>query len=281
MSDMKDNDSQELDLHAYIEQTAEDKIVYDRNIEAYNDWKLKINKLVIDTEETFENIKINIESFISEIEIILESLDSDNKKIIENRIKGINMINKMCRNVLSTNSLNKISQLEMKEFENNKIVDAFNDKSEDEMRFIMNENYSFITEVSAEKSNLINKYFGFIENSILPIIDGIDSGISFAENSSAEIVKEKILPQYIKLRSIFDGFLEKCKISRIDVKVNDDIDFEFVEVLDVEKTDNPELDEKIESVIRDGYEYMEDIYDVGHNHVLRLAQVIGIKSVDN
>ena len=270
---------EKFDLCAYIEQIADDKITYDRNVWAYNDWKLKINELVRNTEKTLDNVNLSIESFINKINKVLENLSLEDKKVIENRIKGINMINKMSKNVMS-NVLHKISQIEIKKFEDDKIIDDLSNKHEDEIRSIMNENYNIITNVSSEKSNLVNKYFAFIENSILPIIDGIDSGISFVESSSNEMIKKEILPQYIELRKIFDEFLNICGISRIDIKVKDDVDFSFVEVLDIEETNDMSLDEKVESVIRNGYEYKEDIYGVGHNHVLRQAQIVAFKSIN-
>ena len=94
------------------------------------------------------------------------------------------------------------------------------------------------------------------------------------------MIKKEILPQYIELRKIFDEFLNICGISRIDIKVKDDVDFSFVEVLDIEETNDMSLDEKVESVIRNGYEYKEDIYGIGHNHVLRQAQIVAFKSIN-
>ena len=271
-------DSEKFDINQYLEQIEDDVIEYGSRILDYKAWEIKFQKLNRDVKKTCNNVSTSVEEFICEMNHVLDELEESDRKKIENRIKGINMINKMGLNVMS-NSLSRISQVETMHFENDKIISNISGKCEDEIRNIMNENYNTITNVASEKSKLINKYFTFIENSILPIIDGIDSGISFVENSPNEIIKRDILPQYIKLRNIFDSFLEECGISKVNVKVNGTIDFSFVEVLDVEETNDITLDEKIESVIRNGYEYKEDIYGIGHNHVLRQAQIVAYKAV--
>lgn len=276
----KDNiDSEKFDINQYLEQIEDDIIDYRTKVLGYKSWEIKFQKLNRDVKKTFNNVSASVEEFVCKMNDVLDDLEEADKKKIENRIKGINMINKMGINVMS-NSLNRISQMETIHFENDKIISDIDGKCEDEIRNIMNENYSTITSISSEKSKLINKYFAFIENSILPIIDGIDSGISFVENSPNEIIKRDILPQYIKLRSIFDSFLEECGINKVNVKIHGSIDFAFVEVLDVEETSDISLDEKIESVIRNGYEYKEDIYGTGHNHVLRQAQIVAYKAVN-
>ena len=138
---------EKVDLCAYIEQIADDKITYDRHVWAYNDWKLKINELVRNTEKTLDNVNLSIESFINKINKVLENVSLEDKKVIENRIKGINMINKMSKNVMS-NVLHKISQIEIKKFEDDKIIDDLSNKHEDEIRSIMNENYNIIIQLS-------------------------------------------------------------------------------------------------------------------------------------
>ncbi|WP_294406958.1 hypothetical protein [uncultured Clostridium sp.] len=275
--DMDNADLEKFDMNQYLEQIEDDVIDYRTKVLGYKAWEIKFQKLNRDVKKVFNNVSTSVEEFICKMNNVLDGLEEADKKKIENRIKGINMIKKMGINVMS-NSLSRISQMETVHFENDKIISEISGKCEDEIRSIMNENYSSITNVSSEKSKLVNKYFAFIENSILPIIDGIDSGISFVENSPNEIIKRDILPQYIKLREIFDSFLEECGISKVDVKVHGNIDFSFVEVLDVEETSDINLDEKIESVIRNGYEYKEDIYGTGHNHVLRQAQIVAYKA---
>lgn len=275
----KDNDKiSALDLNLYKEQIYDDKIAYDRNVWSYNDWRLKINELIRNSKKAFDNVHLSIENFNNHMKENYRVDTLEDNKLIENRIKGINMIDKMSRNVLS-NGINKIIQIDIMQFNENQIRDDLIDKNENEIRNIMNENYNIITSVSAERSNLINKYFEFIQNSILPIIDGINSGINFIKNASNEVLKQDIFSEYLELKGLFDKFLDECEIKEIDINVNDAIDFEFAEVLDIEETEDPSLDEKVESVIRNGYEYREDVYGTGHNYVLRQAQVIAFKLI--
>lgn len=51
-----------------------------------------------------------VEKFNKEILIKLEELNDEDKKFVENRIKGINMINKMSKNVIS-NRINKLLEM--------------------------------------------------------------------------------------------------------------------------------------------------------------------------
>lgn len=264
------------DLHKYKYQIEEDIIAYERNVVSYKEWDVNIKELVLIAKKTFDKVNSIIEKFNEEIQKKLQELNDEDKKLIENRIKGINMINKMSKNVLN-NGMSKLSEKEILDFSNIGISNDVNNKEENEIRIILNKNYSSITYVESQKSNLINMYFNFVEGNLLPIMDGIESGISFVKSSTKEIIKSEVLPIYIELKMCFEQLLFSINIIKIEIKLKTKIDFSYCDVLDVEETEDEYLDETIESVVRNGYEYSKDIYGVGHNHIIRQAQIVVYK----
>lgn len=264
------------DLHKYKYQIEEDIIAYERNVVSYKEWDVNRKELVLISKKTFDKVNSIIEKFNEEISKKLVKLSDEDKKLIENRIKGINMINKMSKNVLN-NGMSKLSEKEILDFSNIGISNDINNKEENEIRIILNENYSIITYVESQKSNLINIYFNFVEGNLLPIIDGIESGISFVKSSIKEIIKSEVLPIYMQLKMCFEQLLLSINVIKIEINLKTKIDFSYCEVLDIEETEDEYLDETIESVVRNGYEYSKDIYGVGHNHIIRQAQIVVYK----
>lgn len=263
-------------LNDYKDQIEKDIIVYERNLLNYKQWALDGKELVLNSKKTFNKIELLVEKFNKEISIKLEELNDEDKKLVENRIKGINMINKMSKNAIN-NRTNKLLEMINQDFNNMSIISDINNKDEDEVRSILNENYSNIAYIESKKSNLIDTYFSFIEGNLFPILDGVESGISFVKNSTKEIIQNKILPVYIELKKYFDELLVSINVKKMEVELKTKIDFSCIEVLDIEDTEDENLDETIESVIRSGYEYLKDVYRVGHNHVLRQAQIVAYK----
>lgn len=264
------------DLNDYKDQIEKDIIVYERNLLNYKQWALDGKELVLNSKKTFNKIELLVEKFNKEISIKLEELNDEDKKLVENRIKGINMINKMSKNAIS-NRTNKLLEMINQDFNNMSIISDINNKDEDEVRSILNENYGNIAYIESKKSNLIDTYFSFIEGNLLPILDGVESGISFVKNSDKEIIQNEILLVYIELKKCFDELLFSINVSKMEVQLKTKIDFSCIDVLDIEDTEDESLDETIESVIRSGYEYLKDVYGVGHNHVLRQAQIVAYK----
>ncbi|OOM11843.1 hypothetical protein [Clostridium saccharobutylicum] len=264
------------DLNDYKDQIEKDIIVYERNLLNYKQWALDGKELVLNSKKTFNKIELLVEKFNKEISIKLEELNDEDKKLVENRIKGINMINKMSKNAIS-NRTNKLLEMINQDFNNMSIISDINNKDEDEVRSILNENYGNIAYIESKKSNLIDTYFSFIEGNLLPILDGVESGISFVKNSNKEIIQNEILLVYIELKKCFDELLFSINVSKMEVQLKTKIDFSCIDVLDIEDTEDESLDETIESVIRSGYEYLKDVYGVGHNHVLRQAQIVAYK----
>lgn len=259
-------------------QIEEDKLSCERNLLAYKEWFLKVKELVLKSMKTFDNVNLIVDKFNDEISKKIEILSDQDKKLIENRIKGINMIKKMSNNSLN-NSLRKLSDTEELDFSDIKIISEFENKSDDEIRMILNQNYSNISHIESEKLNLINKYFDFIEGSLLPIIDGVESGISYVRSLTNEIIENEILPIYIDLKKCFDELLENMNVIKIEIETKTKINFASMEVLDIQETEDDNLDEVIESVVRNGYEYTKDIYGGDHNHIIRKAQIVAYKVI--
>ncbi|WML36900.1 hypothetical protein [Clostridium sp. OS1-26] len=258
-------------------QIQKDNLIYERNLLEYKDWFLKGKEMLLKSMKTFDNINFIVEKFNQEISKKLEILSDEEKRLIENRTKGINMINKMSKNSIN-NSLSKLLDEGELDFSNIKIVNELDNKNEEEIRMILNQNYSNISRVESEKLNLINKYFNFIEGNLLSIIDGIESGISFVKSSTNEIIENVILPTYMELKKCFDELLTSINVNKIEIAIKTKINFSYTEVLDIQETEDGNLDETIESVVRDGYEYSKDIYEIGHNHIIRQAQIVAYKS---
>lgn len=264
------------ELNKYKYQIEEDVLSYEKKVLSYKEWALREKELLLKSKKTFDRINLIVEKFNEDISIKSEQLNDEDKKLVENRIKGINMINKMSKNAIN-NGISKLSERQVVDFNDIRIINDIDNKDKDEVRAILNENYSNITRVESQKSNLINSYLNFIEGNILSILDGVESGISFVENSTKDSIRNEVLPIYMELKMCLDELLLSINIRKIEVGVKTKIDFSYVEVLDIEDTEDESLDETIESVIRNGYEYLEDIYGVGHNHILRQAQIVACK----
>lgn len=274
ISDEEARSEEELKGDAKLE---EDDLIYERNLLTYKDWILKGKELVLKSMKTFDNINSIVQKFNEEILKRLEVLDDEDKKLIENRVKGINMINKMSKNAIN-NGLRRLSDKKEVDFSNINIINEFDNKNEEEMRLILNQNYSNISHVESEKLNSISKYFNFIEGSLLPIIDGIESGISFVNSSTNQVIANEILPTYMELKKCFEELLVSININKIKIEIKSKIDFSYIQVLDIQETEEGNLDETIESVVRNGYEYLEDIYGIGHNHIIRQAEIVAYKA---
>lgn len=68
------------------------------------------------------------------------------------------------------------------------IISDINNKDEDEVWSILNENYGNIVYIELKKFNLIDIYFSFIEGNLFFILDGVEFGISFVKNLDKEII---------------------------------------------------------------------------------------------
>lgn len=263
-------------IELFKKQIEEDKENHRRAIEKFEEWKIRIKNICSKSEETFNKVNDIVENFIHKINFTLEEVSDEEKKIIQNRIKGINMINKMSKNAMS-NDLKKLSEMHDKSLEEINIITDVSIANEEDISYIINDNYNVITNIENEISKLIRKIFDFIEGSLLPIVDGIESGKNFVENSNKEILEQDILPVYVELKSCFEDLLISCNIKKIEIKKGDVIDFTYTEILEVQEVNDENLDETVESIIRDGYEYLEDIYSVGRNYLIRQVQIVANK----
>lgn len=273
---IKDELNSKDGVNEYEEQIKDDILIYEENLLEYKKWVRNGEKLISNSEKAFDKINLVVKKFNEKISVKLAQLNDDDKKLIENRIKGINMINKMSKNTIN-NGTNKLLDAINQNFDSISIISDIDKKTEYEIRSVLNENYNNITHIESQKSSLTDIYFNFIEGNLLPILDGVESGISFVKNSNKEIIQNEILPVYVELEMCFGDLLSSTNVKKIELEPKAKIDFSYVEVLDIEDTEDINLDETIESVIRSGYEYLKDIYGVGHNHIIRQAQIVAYK----
>lgn len=263
-----------IDKKAYLCKLEEDCILYGRAKINYVEWHQRHKEIALE----FKKLLLEVEAYLEIINKDLEEkkIEEQDKKIFDNRVKGINMIGRMIRNVMKLIE-EKITKINIIEFEPIKSINYIEDTSICEIEEILNHNYNIISNINKEKDYLIKEYFKLIEINILPISDGIYSGITFIGNSKNESINNIILPIYESLEKSVREFLSRIKVKNIKVKKYDSLNFNFHEVIDIEITNELVYDEKIESIVREGYEYLEDIYNTGINHSIREAQVVAYK----
>lgn len=217
-----------------------------------------------------------IEEFNVSIEHKIDMLEEKDKELLTNRIKGINMINKMCRNMLNM-GLNKIKNIEEKSYDKLCTIEDFQNLTEEQITNIFNSNYNIITSIRNEKDSIVRAYFKFINSQLLSIIDGVDSGIQYLNTNNITALKYIISDIYGDMDRVLKKLLENIKIREIKTDKSETINFNLHQAIDIEYTKIQEMDETVAEVIRKGYEYLEDIYSTGINYIVRQVQVIAYK----
>lgn len=87
------------------------------------------------------------------------------------------------------------------------------------------------------------------------MIDLIEAEIEFIEISNKYIYVKSILEVYKKLERVYLDLLTDFKIKKIEIRKNDFVDFTSMDILEIEETDDFNLDMKIESVVENGYAF--------------------------
>ena len=114
---------------------------------------------------------------------------------------------------------------------------------------------------------------------LLPIIDGIEAGISFIESSNECILIKKTLAVYKEIEAIYRELLIYFGIKKIKVRKKETVNFDFMDMIDIEETNDIDLDMKIESIVESGYGYFE-VEDLSQLvRVIRRARVIVYKYI--
>lgn len=263
-------------IKKYKEQNQEDSIAYEKSLLDYKKWILKNQELIVYLEKNCIDISRIIEKFNVDIEHKIDILEEKDKQLLENRIKGINMINKMCKNMLNT-GLNKIKNIQEKRYDKLHLIDNFESLTQKEIIDIFNSNYNIITNIRNEKDSIVRAYFKFINSQLLPIIDGVDSGIQYLNANNVTTLKYIISDIYSDMDKVLKELLQNIRVREIKTSRNQNIDFNLHQAIDIDYTRIEEMDETVAEVIRKGYEYLEDIYNTGINYIVRQVQVIAYK----
>lgn len=232
-----------------------------KNKDEYLLW-INNSKRLKSIKESLELIDNEIIQETNKINSLLEGLSEDEINIINSRIKGILMISKMNKSAIK-NGLDRLIKIDEISID----IEGLEEK----------EIYDVILKVEEEKKKITSSYFNCIETYLLPIVDGIVSGIAYAKSNKSEFIKENILKIYEKILSKYDKILNEIFIKRLDIKIKDNVDFNIMDVIDIEEIEKKELDETVESVIRNPFEYKEDLYNQGYNYIVRKGQVIAFK----
>jgi len=275
--DIEDKKQRELQkIKKYKEQLQNDDIAYEKSLLEYKTWIVKNKELIIYLEKNCMDISHIIEKFNVSIENKIDSLEDGDKELLKNRLKGINMINKMCKNMLNV-GLNKIKNIEEKSYDKLCFIEDFQNLTEEQITNIFNSNYNIITSIRNEKDSIVRAYFKFINSQLLPIIDGVDSGIQYLNTNNVTALKYIISDIYGEMDKVLKELLENIKIREIKTSKAQNINFNLHQAIDIEHTEKEEMDETVAEVIRKGYEYLEDIYNTGSNYIIRQVQVIAYK----
>lgn len=256
---------------------------FDMDLKQYNELKEQYKKW----SDRFVAIPKKIEEAIIEISKEIDSFDQiykeleplclkeDNKKIIEGRSKGIAIVYKMLLNANSSYAL-MYRNIIVQEIPELQAFESVMNKTEREVNEILNLNYDKIMTLKGNVDKVIKSYFGFINDKLLTIIDGIKTGsqpdTSLSEKGNQ--LFDAIIKTYNNLLCDMEEVLYKLDIIRIKANIGQKYDLYYHSAWEVEDTNIEKDDEKIFEVSRYGYMYKEKIYDLQKNHVVRPAQVI-------
>lgn len=152
-------------------------------------------------------------------------------------------------------SLNESILDEKLEFLGETITLNLQNISEEEIEKINEEFTNKINYLEKKKKEYSKKSFDFIVLQFLPMIDLIEAEIEFIEISNKYIYVKSILEVYKKLERVYLDLLTDFKIKKIEIRKNDFVDFTSMDILEIEETDDFNLDMKIESVVENGYAF--------------------------
>ena len=258
-------------IKEYVEQLEQDNKDYDDEYQKCQNWYKNIAAVIMMFPDTSQKVSEIVDELNENINLQIDTLTEEQKSNIDNRAKGINIIAKMFNNTVEKHldklKVNRVEKEQLNELGKDDIC------SEEAISEKLNENYNLISQMRSKKDSFIKDYFNFISSYILPINDGILSGIQYIDLIKDDKINNLILPAYLKLKEEVEMLLGLLGIKELDIKPCDALDYNKIEVFDIEQTDNKELDETIHEVIRTGYSYKEDLYNTGENYVVRTAQV--------
>ena len=212
----------------------EDKETKEEKETKIKEWIYKLKCNIDKSKEYFNKADEIIDKFNENL--FIEELDEKEKNLLLNRSKSLSLIKKMNKNAIDK-SLIYILQNEEIKLDNKEIYD--------------------IKYLEKKKEEYSKQCFDFLMFYLLPIIDGIEAGISFIESSNECILIKKTLAVYKEIEAIYRELLIYFGIKKIKVRKKETVNFDFMDMIDIEETNDIDLDMKIESIVESGYGYFE------------------------
>lgn len=198
------------------------------------EWIYKLKSNIAKSEEYFNKADEIIDKFNENL--FIEELDEKEKKLLLNRSKSLSLIKKMNKNAIDESLINILKNEDIK-LNNKEIYD--------------------IKYLEKKKEEYSKKCFDFLMFYLIPIIDGIEAGISFIESSNESILIKKTLDIYKEIETLYRELLTYFGIKKVKVRKKETVNFDFMDMIDMEETNDIDLDMKIESIVESGYGYFE------------------------
>ncbi|MGM9978468.1 MAG: hypothetical protein ACI33J_06690 [Clostridium sp.] len=212
----------------------EDKETKEEKEAKIKEWIYKLKFNIAKSEEYFNKVDEIIDKFNENL--FGEELDEKEKKLLLNRSKSLSLIKKMNKNAIDKSLINILQNEEMK---------------------LDNEEIYNIKYLEKKKEEYSKSCFDFLMFYLFPIIDGIEAGISFIESSNECILIKKTLDVYKEIETLYRELLTYFGIKKVKVRKKEAVNFDFMDMIDIEETNDIDLDMKIESIVESGYGYFE------------------------
>lgn len=212
----------------------EDKETEEEKETQIKEWIYKLKFNIDKSKEYFNKVDEIIDKFNENL--FIEELDEKEKNLLLNRSKSLSLIKKMNKNAIDK-SLNYILYNEEIKLDNEEIYN--------------------IEYLEKKKEQYSKNCFDFLMFYLLPIIDGIEAGISFIESSNECILIKKTLDVYKEIEALYRELLTYFGIKKVKVRKKETVNFDFMDIIDMEETNDIDLDMKIESIVESGYGYFE------------------------
>lgn len=198
------------------------------------EWIYKLKSNIAKSEEYFNKADEIIDKFNENL--FIEELDEKEKKLLLNRSKSLSLIKKMNKNAIDESLINILKNEDIK---------------------LNNEEIYDIKYLEKKKEEYSKNCFDFLMFYLIPIIDGIEAGISFIESSNECILIKKTLDIYKEIETLYRELLTYFGIKKVKVRKKETVNFDFMDIIDIEETNDIDLDMKIESIVESGYGYFE------------------------
>lgn len=246
------------------------------------------------------SLKDSIANAIAVSRKIFEKLPGKLQSELQSNQEGLSLIGKMLERKISqpadleklrelasaidfTESVNAVPEDEWKLLiEEGATEEVIRKKIEKKLNAMSMQNYQTVSKLGDLAEKRKKKFLGFVETSILPMIDGIRDGQKYATDRINKLqigspISEEVqrwFETYSALYREFMNFLDKIKVRRMEVKLGAAIDYALHEPFGTEP-DASLPNEHIKEISRDGYEYASQD---SKSYVLRPAQVIVVKN---